>query len=182
MKNNTPEHEVANGGSEVAKRLLRVNRVVPLGRPRPAPDKQTSSEPAGMGRFARNALDAEQRRALHNLPPRINLGDGILACHGTPDDDSICLLEESHDDGRFVPARRDILKARLENAATARVVLCGHSHRQSVIHGPSGCLIVNPGSVGCPVFADIPLLLRTSNIALHMPVMLSLRGEVEVGV
>jgi predicted phosphodiesterase len=32
------------------------------------------------GRFARNALDAEQRRTLHNLPPRINLGDGILAC------------------------------------------------------------------------------------------------------
>ena len=60
------------------------------------------------GRFARNALTSEQRQTLHNLPSRINLGDGILACHGTPDDDSTCLLEESLDDGRFVPARRDI--------------------------------------------------------------------------
>ena len=73
-----------------------------------------------------------------------------------PDDDSTCLLEEALDDGRFVPARRDILKSRLEGAATARVVLCGHSHRQSVVQGPGECLILNPGSVGCPVFADIP--------------------------
>jgi predicted phosphodiesterase len=119
------------------------------------------------GRFARSALDAEQRRALHDLPPRINLGDGILACHGTPDDDSTCLLEESLDDGRFVPARRDVLKARLENAATARVVLCGHSHRQSVIHGPRGCLILNPGSVGCPVFADIPFAANLEHRSPH---------------
>jgi len=36
------------------------------------------------GRFARNALTSEQRQTLYNLPSRINLGDGILACHGTP--------------------------------------------------------------------------------------------------
>jgi predicted phosphodiesterase len=35
-------------------------------------------------------------------------------------------------------------------------VLCGHSHRQAVVHGPGECLILNPGSAGCPVFADIP--------------------------
>jgi predicted phosphodiesterase len=45
-------------------------------------------------RFARNPLNAEQRQVLHSLPPRINLENGILACHGTPDDDSTCLLEE----------------------------------------------------------------------------------------
>jgi predicted phosphodiesterase len=115
------------------------------------PDEALSSA----GRFARSALSAEQRRALYNLPQRIDLGDGILACHGTPDDDSTCLLEEMLDDGRFVPARRDVLKERLKSASAARVVLCGHSHRQSFIHGPSGCVILNPGSVGCPVFADI---------------------------
>src|SRR5581483_11431364 len=80
----------------------------------------------------------------------------ILACHGTPDDDCTCLLEETLEDGRFVPARRDLVRERLQNATNARVVLCGHSHRQSLIEGPRGCLILNPGSVGCPVFADIP--------------------------
>jgi predicted phosphodiesterase len=108
------------------------------------------------GKFARAALHAEQRRALHSLPPQIDLGDGILAVHGIPGDDSTCLLEESLDDGRFVPARRDVLKARLGNIA-ATVLLCGHSHRQSVVSGPGGCLVLNPGSVGCPVFADIPI-------------------------
>ena len=29
-----------------------------------------------------------------------------------------------------------------------------HSHRQAIVHGPGGCTIVNPGSVGCPVYAD----------------------------
>jgi hypothetical protein len=35
------------------------------------------------------------------------------------------------------------------------VILCGHSHRQSITQFPRGPLILNPGSVGCPVFADI---------------------------
>ncbi|WP_315743963.1 MULTISPECIES: metallophosphoesterase family protein [unclassified Bradyrhizobium] len=108
------------------------------------------------GRFARSALSAEQRQALYNLPSRLDLGDGILACHGTPDDDCTFLLEEALDDGRLVPARREVVRTRLGGAASARVVLCGHSHRQAVVHGPGECLILNPGSVGCPVFADIP--------------------------
>lgn len=119
------------------------------------------------GKFARNALTAEQRQALHKLPPRINLGDGLLACHGTPDDDTTYLLEESLDDGRFVPARREAIKLRLANAATARVVLCGHSHRQAVVHGPDERLIVNPGSVGCPVFADHPIAVNLEYRSPH---------------
>jgi diadenosine tetraphosphatase ApaH/serine/threonine PP2A family protein phosphatase len=54
------------------------------------------------------------------------------------------------DDERFVPARREVLAKRLEGETTTHVVLCGHSHRQAVIHGPRECLILNPGSVGCP--------------------------------
>ncbi len=34
-------------------------------------------------RFARDALTAEQRLALHKLPAQLRLDDGILACHGT---------------------------------------------------------------------------------------------------
>jgi hypothetical protein len=46
---------------------------------------------------------------------------------------STYLLEELLDDGRFAPARRDILETRLESAAGARIVLCGHSHRAADI-------------------------------------------------
>jgi predicted phosphodiesterase len=127
------------------------------------PDAQLS--PAGA--YARAALKPEQRQALHRLPPRIELAEGILVVHGTPDDDSTCLLEETVDDGRFVPARRHVLEARLGSAAGASVVLCGHSHRQSVTHGPGGCLIVNPGSVGCPVFADISIAANLEHRSPH---------------
>ncbi len=55
----------------------------------------------------------------------------------------------------MIPAGRRLLAERLGNAVGRAVVLCGHSHRQSVTQFPEGCLIVNPGTVGCPVFADL---------------------------
>lgn len=119
------------------------------------------------GRFARAALQPAQRRALHSLPPYIKLPDGILAVHGTPDDDSSCLLEEALEDGRFVPVRREVLKERLRNAAGVSAVLCGHSHRQSFVLGPGECVILNPGSVGCPVFADISIAANLEHRSPH---------------
>ncbi len=107
------------------------------------------------GRFAYDTLNSEQRATLGALPARLGLPDGMLAVHGTPDDDSTYLMEEVVD-GRLAPARRETLAARLGSYASAPVILCGHSHRQAAIVGPGGCLVVNPGSVGCPVFADSP--------------------------
>jgi predicted phosphodiesterase len=119
------------------------------------------------GRFARAALTAEQRLHLHGLPARIALEQGILAVHGTPDDDSACLLEEMLEDGRYVPARRDVLTSRLANIGGAGLVLCGHSHRQAVVQVLRGPLIVNPGSVGCPVFGDIPIAAQLEYRSPH---------------
>src|ERR1700756_1115652 len=48
--------------------------------------------------FAHAALTARQREALAALPARIGMDGGILAVHGTPDDDSTPLLEEVHKD------------------------------------------------------------------------------------
>jgi len=107
------------------------------------------------GQFAHDALEALQRQQLAALPPRLELAGGILAVHGTPEDDSCYLLEEMVD-GRLAPARRQVLADRLKHRGEAGVVLCGHSHNQGLRLGPGGCLILNPGSVGCPVFADSP--------------------------
>ena len=106
-------------------------------------------------RFAHAALHAEERAALHALPETLDLDGDVLAVHGTPTDDSQYLTEEQHDN-RLIPAGRALLAERLGPAAQRQVVLCGHSHRQSVTQLPGGCLIINPGTVGCPVFADIP--------------------------
>ena len=108
--------------------------------------------PAGL--FARNALTEAQRAALHALPATLQFTPEILAVHGTPTDDSAYLLEEVTEDGRLAPARRSLLAERLGGAAPCPLVLCGHSHRQAMVMAPGGGLILNPGSVGCPVFAD----------------------------
>jgi putative phosphoesterase len=107
------------------------------------------------GRFAQAALDQAQRQALHDLPPSLLLDGDVLAVHGTPTSDSTYLTEETHDN-RLMPASRGVVLERLGDAVGRAVVLCGHSHRQSVTQVPNGCLIVNPGTVGCPAFADVP--------------------------
>lgn len=123
-------------------------------------DRAILDKPAGemppAGLFAREALSHAQRAALHALPATLQFTPEILAVHGTPADDSTYLLEEMTDDGRLAPIRRAVLRERLGDALHAPVVLCGHSHRQAVVVGPEGGLILNPGSVGCPVFADSP--------------------------
>ncbi len=106
------------------------------------------------GRFARNAITPAQCEILHALPETIDMGD-ILACHGTPTDDMQNLLEELLE-GRTAPASREAVATRLGPEAARKVILCGHSHRQATVTGPGGVLILNPGSVGCPAFADVP--------------------------
>jgi putative phosphoesterase len=107
------------------------------------------------GKHAHAALTPQQREILGTLPARIEIESGILAVHGTADDDSTCLLEEVHNE-RLIPAAREVVLARLGAHASADVVLCGHSHNQQVRQVPGGCLVLNPGSVGCPAFADHP--------------------------
>jgi predicted phosphodiesterase len=107
------------------------------------------------GKFTHAALTPEQRGALGALPARLEIAPGILAVHGTPDDDATCLLEDVHNE-RLIPAPREAVLARLGDHARADVVLCGHSHNQQLRQVPGGCLVLNPGSVGCPAFADHP--------------------------
>ena len=127
-------------------------------------DRDEASLPPA-DRFARAALTPEQRRAQHAMPASIELAEGILAVHGTPSDDSAFLTEEIHQD-RLIPASRHQVRERLGAAISSAIVLCGHSHRQSLTQMPGGPLIMNPGSVGCPVFADIP---RANCIELRSP-------------
>ena len=56
---------------------------------------------------------------------------------------------------------------RLGADLSVKVVLCGHSHSQGMRMGPRACLILNPGSVGCPVFADSPAALTLEPRSPH---------------
>lgn len=102
--------------------------------------------------FSREALRAGQRTALGALPASLALDDDVLAVHGTPTSDADYLLEEKVD-GRLALVNAATLGTRLGDVG-AGLVLCGHSHHQHLASDQSGRLVLNPGSVGCPRYAD----------------------------
>jgi predicted phosphodiesterase len=101
-------------------------------------------------RFAHDSLTEQQRSLLGALPPAGEF-EGVLAVHGTPKRDDKYLLEQNVD-GRLALARTSRIDRRLDGV-TAGLVLCGHSHQQRVIVSKNR-VVLNPGSVGCPRYAD----------------------------
>ena len=106
-----------------------------------------------------------QRQTLGALPATLRLDGDILAVHGTPSEDTTFLLEDRLD-GRFHLSTPAAIAARL-GGARATVVLCGHSHNQHLVQIPGGPMVVNPGSVGCPVYAEGPDAPRSDARAPH---------------
>ena len=102
--------------------------------------------------FTHGALTDAQVAALGALPASITLEDRVLAVHGSLERDTEYLLEEAVD-GRLAPVTGVVLGQRL-GSTTAGLVLCGHSHHQHMAAAPGGRIVVNPGSVGCPRYAD----------------------------
>jgi predicted phosphodiesterase len=113
---------------------------------------------AASDRFAYDSLGAAWIAKLYDLPATIDVNAEVYAVHGTPADDETYLLEDT-DSGRMAPSPREAVVERLGAAMNRAVVLCGHSHRQSVTQIPGGPLVLNPGTVGCPVSPDNRLAL-----------------------
>jgi len=102
--------------------------------------------------FSRAELSDAQRRRLFELPPSIQVADGVLAVHGSPRSDVEYLLETKVD-GRLARLSADVVAERLGDV-DAELILCGHSHTQHLAADRRGRLVLNPGSVGCPRYAD----------------------------
>lgn len=92
---------------------------------------------------------------LRALPFDAMIGDGIYACHATPQNDNQYWLETVNADGTPRLATPDEIEARSTGLPDARLVLCAHSHIPRVLRPwANGPLFVNPGSVGCPAYDD----------------------------
>lgn len=107
--------------------------------------------PSALGpsdRFAFDRLSSAQRQWVASLPATATWG-AVLACHGTPTDDSTYLLETVDTLGARL-ARPEESRERLRGIA-ADVVLCAHSHIPRAVR-LGATLIVNPGSVGLPAY------------------------------
>lgn len=101
--------------------------------------------------YARSQLGAEQLAWLRALPAQATHGE-VRACHGTPSSDQVYLLERITAGANRLRTPDEI--ARLAGSVRERVLLCGHSHVPRAVQMPGGTLVVNPGSVGVPAYAD----------------------------
>ena len=112
--------------------------------------------------FAFDCLSPAQREWLGALPAQYGPHQGIVGVHGTPDDDNRYLLEEIVE-GQLVLAASATIETRLAGIE-GNVVLCAHSHLPRLVYAPGGNLVLNPGSVGCPAYADATAPAHVSEV------------------
>jgi len=129
-----------------------------------AADKQQASRTA---QFTVEQLTDEQIDWLAKLPRTLVLDDGILACHGTPTDDTQYLLHRPTEDGTMRPATDAEIVERL-GPVDVPLILCGHDHMPHIARLADGRTIVNPGAVGLPAYTDdTPIPHRVENGSPH---------------
>ncbi|MDP5226698.1 MULTISPECIES: metallophosphoesterase family protein [Arthrobacter] len=104
-------------------------------------------------RLAHAELTGRHRAWLAALPLTARPVEGVLAFHGTPEDDLEYLLETVTPDG-VRPATEDEVTSRLSGHLDHALLLCGHTHLQRAVRLSGGALVVNPGSVGWPAYDD----------------------------
>ncbi|WP_075219630.1 metallophosphoesterase family protein [Acuticoccus yangtzensis] len=103
---------------------------------------------------ARAALTPAHLAWMAALPATLVLdGGAIFACHGSPTGGDTTYLLEDVSAGRTRLAGRDAIRGRLKGIGDAGLVLCGHTHVARAVM-VDGVLVVNPGSVGMPGYAD----------------------------
>ena len=101
--------------------------------------------------YSRDELGEERVAFLAALPPSLTTDGDILAIHGTPHSDTNTLLDD-HERGVLVPCTTESVRSRVAGVRET-LILCGHSHRQGIASVDEH-LIVNPGAVGGPRYAD----------------------------
>jgi len=103
-------------------------------------------------RYAALTLRPDQKNWIASLPATLWFSDDVLLVHGTPDSDLAYFLETVDESG-LRPATAAEIEERA-GSASAKVILCGHTHVPRAVRLADGRLIVNPGSVGLPAYAD----------------------------
>lgn len=116
--------------------------------------------------FIINELGREPLEWMSNLHFIYQLSDAVFLCHGTPNDDSVYLLEDIEDGYAKIRTNDDIIQ--LLNGQQSDVVLCGHTHTPRAVCINTNQLIVNPGSVGLPAYTDNePVIHSMENYSPH---------------
>ena len=127
-------------------------------------------------RWVLDDLGDEPLQWVRSLDFDDHLDGGVYLCHGSPSSDLEYLLEEVGHGASYVRRDADIL-ARLGDQR-AELVLCGHTHVARTVQLSNGQLVVNPGSVGLPAYADdSPSLHAMESFSPHARYALLERGQ-----
>jgi len=89
---------------------------------------------------------------MKQLPFDLQITPDIYACHGTPDDDLVYLLEDIVTGMPEVRADSEVIE--LLNGVYSPIILCGHTHTPRCVELSTGQIVVNPGSVGLQAYTD----------------------------
>lgn len=84
------------------------------------------------------------------MTPTAWIENEIFLCHGTPVSDLEYFLENPNERGSDQATTEQV--ADRAGDCPASLILCGHSHIPRAVRLEDGRLIVNPGSVGIPIY------------------------------
>jgi len=114
--------------------------------------------------FVKNSIDTTTLNWLKKLPFDLR-HKNIYCCHGTPNNDSMALMEKITMNHVGVQTNEEIeytLSRVMEN-----IVVCGHSHLPRTIKTKNK-IIINPGSVGLPAYSDtLPVPHKMESLSAH---------------
>jgi len=102
--------------------------------------------------FILDDLGDEPLEWMKKLPYNLHINKDIYACHGTPSDDLVYLLEDISSMSPKVRSDSEILK--LLDGIKSPIILCGHTHIARCVELSTGQIIINPGSVGLQAYKD----------------------------
>jgi putative phosphoesterase len=109
-----------------------------------------SSEMGSVDRYAAEQLDEIHFSWLRRLTATAWIENEIFLCHGTPVSDLEYFLENPNERGSDRATKEQV--ADRAGDCPASLILCGHSHTPRTVRLEDGRLIVNPGSVGIPIY------------------------------
>lgn len=103
---------------------------------------------------------------MRQLPFDLQITDDIYACHGTPTNDLVYLLENVESGKPEVRADQEIIE--LLAGISSPIILCGHTHIPRCVELSTGQIVINPGSVGLQAYRDEePMIHTMQNYSSH---------------
>jgi predicted phosphodiesterase len=115
--------------------------------------------------FVKSQINSKIIEWLKSLYFDLIFNESLYCCHGTPQNDTLYLLEDLHENYVTVKQETELEKTLID--IQQNIVICAHSHVSRVVKTKTKT-IINAGSVGCPAYHDdLPIYHKMENFSPH---------------